>query len=226
MQLIYRQETKELSCPNRIAIDYDATLDPLSTIMFYQIKHDQFRTIIIQNNGCVIKTPKTPKALIKELFGSYVNLGSLIIDGIIYHQYQALHPGTRQLPIMGRECLIMPVNGTTRKQGCWIFLNNYSVRKEAPNLFAIDIPENQYEIHIETNEKAFQRNKHIAYRCYSMAQSILPQHFMVKIPPKYQIDPSGIDLLQFFQGIGFSKVAQVLKQHFDMSTREIERIIK
>lgn len=226
MQLSYRQATKEISCPNRIVVDYDAILDPISTVMFYKINNGEFRTIIVKNNGCVVQTQKTPKALIKELFGPHEDLGKLIIDGIVYHQYQTPHPQTRQLPIMGREFLIMPISGTTRQQGCWIFLNNYSIRKENKNLFAIDIPEYQYEIHIETNEKAFQRNKQIAYRCYGMAQSILPQHFLAHIPPKYQINPSSADLLQFFQGIGSSKVTQILKQHFDMSLKEIQQIIE
>lgn len=226
MQLSYRQATKEIRCPNRIIVDYDAVLDPISTVMFYKINNGHFRTIIVKNNGCVIQTPKTPKTLVKELFGPHEDLGKLIIDGIVYHQYQTLHPQTRQLPIMGRDFLVMPVSGTTRQQGCWIFLNNYSIRKEAPNLFTIDIPEHQYEIHIETNGKTFQRNKNTAYRCYGMAQAILPQHFMVRIPPKYQVSLSSADLLQFFQGIGSSKVTQILRQHFDMSLKEIQQIIE
>ena len=95
MLITYHANTNQLSPSSRIVIDHDATLDPATTIMFCKINEQKLRTMIFRNDGTIIKTPQTPKALIKKLLAPHGDLGAVLIDGIIHHLYQTSHPGTR-----------------------------------------------------------------------------------------------------------------------------------
>ena len=183
MLITYHANTNQLSPSSRIVIDHDATLDPATTIMFCKINEQKLRTMIFRNDGTIIKTPQTPKALIKKLLAPHGDLGAVLIDGIINHLYQTSHPGTRQLPIMGKDCLIFPAVGMTRHPECWVFLNKYPIRKESPYRFTVDIPEHDIELRLEVDRKVFQANKNTAYQCYGVAQAICPQRFTVNLPP-------------------------------------------
>ncbi|WP_057906540.1 hypothetical protein [Ligilactobacillus araffinosus] len=226
MLLQYCTNTKQLSKPHRVVVDYDATLNPATTIMFCKIHEQHFRTLIFQNDGTVIKTNQTPNALIKQLIAPHSDLGGIIIDGIIYHLYDVHHSGTRQLPIMGKDFLIFPAIGTSRHQGCWVFLNKYPIRKEDKSHFTIDVPEHNFELHLKANEKAFQSNKKLAYRCYGVAQAILPYHFTVKLPAHYETTLSNAELSKILRAIGTFRIIKILKEVFGMSLREIKRVIK
>ena len=102
MLITYHVNTNQLYPSSRIVIDHDATLDPATTIMFCKIHEHKLRTMIFCNDGTIIKTPQTPKTLIKKLLAPHGDLGAILIDGIIHHLYQTSHPGTRQLPIMAK----------------------------------------------------------------------------------------------------------------------------
>ena len=67
MLITYHANTNQLSPSSRIVIDHDATLDPATTVMFCKINEQKLRTMIFRNDGTIIKTPQTPKTLIKKL---------------------------------------------------------------------------------------------------------------------------------------------------------------
>lgn len=226
MLLEYHVNTKQLRHASRIVIDHDAILDPATTIMFCKIHENRLRTMIFRNDGMIIKTPQTPKAMIKRLLAVHGDLGAVLIDGIIEHLYEVSHPGTRQLPIMGKDCLIFPATGMTRHQGCWVFLNKYSIRKESPYHFTIDVPKHNTEFHLYVDRKVFQTNKNTAYQCYGVAQAIFPQRFTVKLPPHYQTTLTNKEVAKIMGVIGTSRVVQILKEQFGMNLKEIKRMIK
>ena len=226
MLITYHANTNQLSPSSRIVIDHDATLDPATTIMFCKINEQKLRTMIFRNDGTIIKTPQTPKTLIKKLLAPHGDLGAVLIDGIINHVYQTSHPGTRQLPIMGKDCLIFPAVGMTRHPGCWVFLNKYPIRKESPYRFTVDIPEHDIELRLEVDRKVFQANKNTAYQCYGVAQAIFPQRFTVKLPPHYETTLTNQEVANIMSSLGTSRIVKILKDRFGMSLWDIKRIIK
>ena len=92
MLITYHVNTNQLRHSSRVVIDHDATLDPATTIMFCKIHEQNLRTMIFRNDGTIIKTPQTPKTLIKKLFTPHGDLGAVLIDGIVNHLYQTSHP--------------------------------------------------------------------------------------------------------------------------------------
>lgn len=225
MKIEYHIATSELSHHNRIVVDYDAILDPTTTVMFCKINEGQFRTLIFQNNGIIIKTPLTPKTLIKNLLAPQIDLADYLIDGVLYYEYNVISPQTRQLPIMGSDFLIAPIGGTSRKRGGWVFLNRYSTRKAGKNHFVIDIPQYDYEIHLHVSEKAFQSNRKFAYCCYGFAKEILPKYFQAELPTTYKQTVTHSDLAKFFYGMSTLFAVKLLKNKCEMSYKEIDRLI-
>lgn len=226
MLITYHVNTNQLRHSSRIVIDHDATLDPATTIMFCKIHEQNLRTMIFRNDGTIIKTSQTPKVLIKKLLAPHGDLGAVLIDRIVNHLYQTSHPGTRQLPIMGKECLIFPAAGMTRHPGCWVFLNKYPIRKESPYRFTVDVPEYDIEIQLEVDRKVFQTNKNTAYQCYGVAQAIFPQRFTVKLPPHYETTLTNQEVANIINSLGTSRIVKILKDNFGMSLWDIKRIIK
>lgn len=226
MLITYHVNTNQLRHSSRIVIDHDATLDPATTIMFCKIHEQNLRTMIFRNDGTIIKTSQTPKVLIKKLLAPHGDLGAVLIDRIVNHLYQTSHPGTRQLPIMGKECLIFPAVGMTRHPGCWVFLNKYPIRKESPYRFTVDVPEYDIEIQLEVDRKVFQTNKNTAYQCYGVAQAIFPQRFTVKLPPHYETTLTNQEVANIINSLGTSRIVKILKDNFGMSLWDIKRIIR
>lgn len=226
MLITYHVNTNQLRHSSRIVIDHDASLDPATTIMFCKIHEQNLRTMIFRNDGTIIKTSQTPKVLIKKLLAPHGDLGAVLIDRIVNHLYQTSHPGTRQLPIMGKECLIFPAVGMTRHPGCWVFLNKYPIRKESPYRFTVDVPEYDIEIQLEVDRKVFQTNKNTAYQCYGVAQAIFPQRFTVKLPPHYETTLTNQEVANIINSLGTSRIVKILKDNFGMSLWDIKRIIK
>ena len=226
MLITYHVNTNQLRHSSRSVIDHDATLDPATTIMFCKINEQKLRTMLFRNDGTIIKTPQTPKTLIKKLLAPHGDLGAVLTDGIISHLYQTSHPGTRQLPIMGKDCLIFPAVGMTRHPGCWVFLNKYPIRKESPYLFKIDVPEHDIELRLEVDRKVFQTNKNTAYQCYGVAQAIFPPRFTVKLPPNYETTLTNQEVANIMSALGTSRIVKILKEKFGMNLWDIKRIIK
>ena len=226
MLITYHVNTNQLRHSSRIVIDHDASLDPATTIMFCKIHEQNLRTMIFRNDGTIIKTSQTPKVLIKKLLAPHGDLGAVLIDRIVNHLYQTSHPGTRQLPIMGKECLIFPAVGMTRHPGCWVFLNKYPIRKESPYRFTVDVPEYDIEIQLEVDRKVFQTNKNTAYQCYGVAQAIFPQRFTVKLPPHYETTLTNQEVANIINSLGTSRIVKILKDNFGMSLWDIKRIIR
>lgn len=192
-------------------IDQVSNFDEEKIIAILKSDLPNFKTRLIQLNGITVYTNRSIRSLIREIRAEQCAVSTRTIDAALALLYGKSPRTTYQRPLVGKECLYMPLNSCSSNGGEWLALHHVTDVWNNGDQFNIRATSGIH-ISLTTNPRLFKTNYRIAWEVFALYKRLLFHDSPIEVPKPFRnnLQLNEHSLIDFIELIGLT----FLRNHY------------